>query len=369
MFEWETQLYSVSVQTRTPIWTAGVNPRRCYRIRETGILGSLRWWFGHIAQGYGFDAIRIDEFFGSTSVSRKFRFLILPLEEVKYCPEFAIPSAKSGGKRNIGGIIGRFRLFFFPMTLREFNSLELSLLSKTFGLIAKYVSIGGRVSQGCGVVQVLESDIPDNQKVDLSENIDKDLFHFWKIRLTFGITIETCIKQRVFRYAQKKEWKDCWKLGFLPLSPLIRDALRSYLRPSGMLSNLDERVATSIRHELMGYVPMRGCEGEKKGSKLFVSHGYKLNEKTLEVRVFGFFPTVTLVPLRYFSTDPRTRKPLYKRVGEPIKVRLSEFIPAIGRELRDIDFWDSRFITEQKGNVSSVNIVTDTSWRDVLLAL
>lgn len=63
------------------------------------------------------------------------------------CREFAIPSAKSKGRRMIGGIMGKFRLIFLPMTLRDFNSLERGLLSKTFGLIEKYVSIGGRVSK------------------------------------------------------------------------------------------------------------------------------------------------------------------------------------------------------------------------------
>lgn len=41
------------IRTRTPVWTGGVDPGRVDRIRETGILGSLRWWYEVLVRGLG----------------------------------------------------------------------------------------------------------------------------------------------------------------------------------------------------------------------------------------------------------------------------------------------------------------------------
>ncbi|NPA40530.1 MAG: type III-B CRISPR module RAMP protein Cmr1, partial [Thermodesulfobacteria bacterium] len=40
------------IKTLTPIWTGGIN-RTCDKLRETSILGSLRWWFEAIVRGLG----------------------------------------------------------------------------------------------------------------------------------------------------------------------------------------------------------------------------------------------------------------------------------------------------------------------------
>jgi CRISPR-associated protein Cmr1 len=43
----------IELQTLTPLWTGGVETGKVDRIRETGILGSLRWWFEILVRGVG----------------------------------------------------------------------------------------------------------------------------------------------------------------------------------------------------------------------------------------------------------------------------------------------------------------------------
>ena len=42
--------FSVTLHPLTPIWTGDAN-RNGSRIRETGMLGSLRWWYEAIIRG------------------------------------------------------------------------------------------------------------------------------------------------------------------------------------------------------------------------------------------------------------------------------------------------------------------------------
>ena len=42
----------IKIKTLTPLWTGGVD-RTCDRLHETGIIGSLRWWYEAIVRGLG----------------------------------------------------------------------------------------------------------------------------------------------------------------------------------------------------------------------------------------------------------------------------------------------------------------------------
>ena len=43
------------LKTLTPLWTGGVEASLMNRIHETGIIGSLRWWYEAILRGMGND--------------------------------------------------------------------------------------------------------------------------------------------------------------------------------------------------------------------------------------------------------------------------------------------------------------------------
>ncbi|OKY75407.1 MAG: type III-B CRISPR module RAMP protein Cmr1 [Desulfobulbaceae bacterium DB1] len=44
---------SIEIETLTPLWTAGANSRKMDRLHETGIIGSLRWWYEAMIRGLG----------------------------------------------------------------------------------------------------------------------------------------------------------------------------------------------------------------------------------------------------------------------------------------------------------------------------
>ncbi|HRJ41873.1 MAG: type III-B CRISPR module RAMP protein Cmr1 [Caldilineaceae bacterium] len=43
----------ITLKTLTPLWTGGVETGRMDRVHETGILGSLRWWYEVVVRGLG----------------------------------------------------------------------------------------------------------------------------------------------------------------------------------------------------------------------------------------------------------------------------------------------------------------------------
>jgi CRISPR-associated protein Cmr1 len=44
---------NITLKTLTPLWTGGVETGKMDRLRETGLLGSLRWWYEAIVRGLG----------------------------------------------------------------------------------------------------------------------------------------------------------------------------------------------------------------------------------------------------------------------------------------------------------------------------
>jgi len=46
----------LEIKTLTPLWTGGVEAGKVDRIHETGLLGSLRWWYEAIVRGLGGEA-------------------------------------------------------------------------------------------------------------------------------------------------------------------------------------------------------------------------------------------------------------------------------------------------------------------------
>jgi len=135
----------VEIEELTKIHT-GDAKRDHVKLRETGILGSLRWWYEAVIRGYGDtacdptntecnenDHCDACELFGCTGWSRKFRFEIEEVEKTK-------------------------RLKFYP--LRNIANVEWALLNKTLNIIADYGAIGGKIAEGnYGLIEIISSDI------------------------------------------------------------------------------------------------------------------------------------------------------------------------------------------------------------------
>lgn len=50
------QSLTIQLKTLTPLWTGGVETGQMERVHETGIIGSLRWWYEAIVRGLGGNA-------------------------------------------------------------------------------------------------------------------------------------------------------------------------------------------------------------------------------------------------------------------------------------------------------------------------
>ena len=129
------------VSALTAIWTGGAD-RKSEKLKNTGLLGSIRWWFEVLARGLGGGACDpsnskckdknhcvVCELFGCTGWARKFRFDVLDDE----------------GKIKKEAITAGDTVFFRFTELRP-NVLpeEWSLLDATLRLIAEYGAIGGK---------------------------------------------------------------------------------------------------------------------------------------------------------------------------------------------------------------------------------
>lgn len=136
----------IRLKALTPIWTGDAD-RKNTTLRETGIIGSLRWWYEALIRGLGGtacdpsqtdckDDIHCDacELFGCTGWARKFRL------EVE--------------KLNNNEINLRF------IEIREMKDVEWALLNKTIEIIADYGAIGGKIAEPKqGIIQIEQNDL------------------------------------------------------------------------------------------------------------------------------------------------------------------------------------------------------------------
>ncbi|WP_322822294.1 type III-B CRISPR module RAMP protein Cmr1 [Chloroflexus sp.] len=137
-----TQPLTITLKTLTPLWTGGIDGT-CDRLHETGLIGSLRWWYEALVRGlggYACDPTSEDrcpgrdgkhcvtcELFGCTGWSRKFRLSVASTPEIK---NRAIAAQQS------------IQIQFVP--LRSISEEEWCLLEATLRLISEYGAIGGK---------------------------------------------------------------------------------------------------------------------------------------------------------------------------------------------------------------------------------
>lgn len=174
-------------KTLTPLWTGSVETGKMDRIHETGLIGSLRWWYEAIVRGLGGDVCnptsdrfgdrcprngdngcQVCQLFGATGQRRTFR---LPLGEGKAlfnrnARDIPIPSGRihtrprprAGGWYLMGNsVIGdEIPLRFVPLSAAG----KLSHLRLVISLLDRHAAIGAKVSSGYGVLHFCESGHP-----------------------------------------------------------------------------------------------------------------------------------------------------------------------------------------------------------------
>ncbi len=333
-------MYDVKFNTLTPMWT-GDSERKGGTVRETGVIGSLRWWYEILVRGLGGgacdptstpckinDCCDVCSLFGCTGYSRKFRLEVVMPEQAKYetLSNYRVVGVRNPPKkisnlpmRNVSGIMSTgdsLTLRFVP--LREINDQEWLLLNETIKLIDRYGAIGGRTAQGNGVIKVVKNDLDELVSVSTydelkfskrhnSESVyDLRNFVLCRYRLTFTEPISDLIKKKAFWIINEhdskdnltsesakeayKNWEKLWNnYGIVPIAFHLRDALRAMFREDSN-KKID-------RHKLLGSVD-KNCG--PMGSRLFISHGYRCNNcnNMVEVRMFGFLTSEEITHLR-----------------------------------------------------------------------
>lgn len=266
----------IRLKTLTPLWTGGVD-QTCDRLHETGLIGSLRWWYEALVRGlggYACDPTSDDrcpekdgkhcaacELFGCTGRARKFRLsiegegksVLLDGSDV-LLPSGRVHQTKTGDSRAggwfllkdsyIGSIQARLEL------LREVTDQEWIRLKVAMELINRYAALAAKVSSGYGVVSFKSGFSPvmlnQLQAGSGSRGNDlPDLRDFFFARFEFdeppGYTnwwhTINGIKQAVegklndgssprpLRKAEK-ELTTLFQKGILPVAPAIRNWLR-----------------------------------------------------------------------------------------------------------------------------------------------
>ena len=165
----------ITLKTLTPLWTGGVDGT-CDRLHETGIIGSLRWWYEAIVRGLGGKACDPTaregprcqdnqhcvacDLFGCTGWARRFRLqldtgrLAYP-QQGKQGLHFKPPGRNTGWYYGAGqlaiddaGIGGQL------IILRDEHYGVANEILTTMQLAATWGGIGARTQHGYGVAEV-----------------------------------------------------------------------------------------------------------------------------------------------------------------------------------------------------------------------
>ncbi len=139
-------MIGIRIKTLTPLWTGGVD-QSCDRLHETGLIGSLRWWYEALVRGLGGYACDptedrcpdkdgkhcvVCDLFGCTGWARKFRLKTSSSIQPKQI------------KGNLKAIEEGRDIQIEIIPLRPIAEEEWCLLQATFRLISEYGAIGGK---------------------------------------------------------------------------------------------------------------------------------------------------------------------------------------------------------------------------------
>lgn len=311
---------AIEIKMLTPLWTGDV-ARRGSRVHETGILGSLRWWYEAIIRGVGryacdpssgscvyedkkgLESICLAcQLFGCTGYGRRFRLVVEGEGDAGRPIEVKLKNPGTGnhrGWRIPPTVAGPITLTLYPMCPNGLGGFEKAALYHTLHLIECYGALGAKASHGQGVVKVTDwSILPGAIASDawikaMKERPAKDeenrrpspnLLDFIgvTIMLDSSLTSEAnwlnaipITRINEFRLGSKPTW--------IPSAPAVRARLRSWLRSDANIPNFKGNLRND-RHRLMGTV-----QGGPKGSDIFVTHLYKADQRW-SMRIFAFVP-------------------------------------------------------------------------------
>jgi len=189
----------ITLQTLTPLWTGGVD-QACDRLHETGLIGSLRWWYEALVRGLGGyacdpteDKSKCKEYdpklgtksvcaacylFGTTGWARLFRLQVVE-ENIRQEPLHFFTTL-GANQRWLGNIFrvnqatvpfGNFRLDFIGRG--QDNEYAFSQLAWTLEYATKHGGLGAKLQHGFGQVELITdlTPYPPHAEQDLKNRL------------------------------------------------------------------------------------------------------------------------------------------------------------------------------------------------------
>jgi CRISPR-associated protein Cmr1 len=334
-----TEPLTITLRTLTPLWTGGADGK-VERIHETGILGSLRWWYEAIVRGLGgtacdptahacsFNAEEYEkaagrpqrerlhaaglcdacQLFGATGWRRRFRLVVddTGLQETWSGEALNVrPPDRNRGWYLNAGKVGTFLLKFIA------DTATLAQLLALIQFVARLGSLGARPQLGYGLVEIVE--VSGQPKPEfLWNDINKE-----EANLSLpNLNNFTCF---VLTFEPEREtwWRDVHGLGALARDSRYKYAVDSLIRHRIMPTTLalknvlrygQQWSSGALPHQFFG--TLRG--EDRSRSKIAVSWAYQLsNSKTWQMRGWAYPPQVQL----YQQQEIQQR--LQKVLGKP----------------------------------------------------
>lgn len=162
----------ITLKTLTPLWTGGIETGKMDRIHETGLIGSLRWWYEAIVRGLGGRACDpsthsciydpenphnglcdVCQLFGATGWRRRFRLTIVDDQtQSAWTPDTQTLNVRPPG-RNRGWFLPPGRMG--SLTLRLDGDKEtLDRLAALFLFLERWGNLGAKPQLGYGLFQL-----------------------------------------------------------------------------------------------------------------------------------------------------------------------------------------------------------------------
>ncbi len=340
----------IKIRTLTPLWTGDID-RKCTKLKETGIIGSLRWWYEALVRGLGgyacdptsegrcpdkngkiCDACKL---FGCTGIKRSFNLRIknnVERKELIFLSRIEHPVFYfRGNKRSLDfwfkelykppiAFYGNISLEIISNNIL-YSSVEIAHIVK---FLLKLISIGGglaaKTQSGFGIIKLLDTNIEEIregyqliQQIIKNERKGELCANFPSISnyLSFEITFNDIdfLDTKKFKWWPKLLNKNAeyYQIGFC-IKFLLRNLIKNdkSLAESICKNYIEiEKKCEEIKKEKPNiakkYIPSKvvarsifGSDVSKKWASLvFVSDVWKENGK-YKMRIWSFIPEVII---------------------------------------------------------------------------
>ncbi|MDI6716587.1 MAG: type III-B CRISPR module RAMP protein Cmr1 [Actinomycetota bacterium] len=328
----------IKIKTLTPLWTGSVDGK-CDRLHETGIIGSMRWWYEAIVRGLGGYACdpsehneanekrcEVSKFYGRNGQRRQFRLLLYPNKPSKiFEGQILIPSGRVHQNRNGntraggwyvgGGFFGNVEARIVRLGPEEYDTAWILPLK----LIHYWGALGAKTQNGYGVIQVDNiADLADFRFNPPSVQGNEkptglpDLRHMFFTKIGFEVKDSDWWKQAdllkqawnnrlvtdgsktAFLSDIKKELNSLVSINSIPIAPTFRNWLRygdtitvrGKKKQVSLLKGFLKGRETDAEREIFGQVR----QNNNRATRIHISSAYQVGS-AWEIRIWGWIPS------------------------------------------------------------------------------